>query len=152
MKLTVTTLITALIASTAWMSFAQEEKPDTPDTERDNPREREGRRGPGGRGDLNSRLPIYKVLDADEDGEISAEEIENAVAALKKLDKNNDGKLDAQEIAPTFGRRGGARGGRGGAGARPGRERGDDRPDRPRRPRVERPDSAKEDPDEDPES
>ena len=32
-------------------------------------------------------MPIMTALDADEDGEISAEEIENAVAALKELDK-----------------------------------------------------------------
>ncbi len=33
---------------------------------------------------------------------ISAEEINNAVAALKTLDKNNDGKLDATELRPNF--------------------------------------------------
>jgi uncharacterized protein YuzE len=38
-------------------------------------------------------LPVMTVLDADQDGEISAKEIENAVAALKGLDKNKDGKL-----------------------------------------------------------
>tara|TARA_Y100001934_G_scaffold262743_1_gene337572 strand:- start:6643 stop:7248 length:606 start_codon:yes stop_codon:yes gene_type:complete len=45
-------------------------------------------------------LPITKALDADGDGEISAKEIENAVAALKKLDKNKDGKITEDEIRP----------------------------------------------------
>jgi len=51
------------------------------------------------------------VLDADRDGEISAKEIENAVAALKKLDKNGDGKLSGAEMRPEFGDRGRGPGG-----------------------------------------
>jgi hypothetical protein len=43
------------------------------------------------------------ALDANEDGELSAEEIENAVAALKKLDKDDDGKLSREELRPEFG-------------------------------------------------
>ena len=42
-------------------------------------------------------LPIMTALDADRNGEISAKEIEDAVAALKKLDKNKDDKLTAEE-------------------------------------------------------
>ena len=56
------------------------------------------------------------ALDADGNGEISAEEIKGAVAALKKLDKNKDGKLTEDELRPSFGgSRSGGRGGRGGA-------------------------------------
>ncbi len=44
--------------------------------------------------------PVIEALDADDDGEISAEELKNAVAALKSLDKNKDGKLDRKEIHP----------------------------------------------------
>ena len=44
--------------------------------------------------------PLEKVLDANSDGVISAEEIANAPAALKKLDKNGDGKLAADEFRP----------------------------------------------------
>ncbi len=55
--------------------------------------------------------PVMAALDADKDGELSAEEIENATAALKKLDKNDDGKLDRTELRPQFdGRPGGAGG------------------------------------------
>jgi Ca2+-binding EF-hand superfamily protein len=57
-------------------------------------------------------LPIMVALDADKDGELSAEEISNASAALMKLDKNNDGKIDAAEMRPEFPR--------GGFGGRPG--------------------------------
>jgi hypothetical protein len=43
------------------------------------------------------------ALDGDADGELSSEEISNAVKALKSLDKNNDGKLAGDEIRPQFG-------------------------------------------------
>ena len=58
-------------------------------------------------------LPIMTALDADRNGEISAKEIEDAVAALKKLDKNKDDKLTAEELRPDFGAN---RSGRGGSG------------------------------------
>ena len=78
---------------------------------------RGGRRGgPGGAGFMRM-LPIMAALDKDEDGTISAEEIENAVAALKTLDKNGDGKLTSDELRPNFRGRGDGFGfgGRGGA-------------------------------------
>ncbi|MDC0503818.1 hypothetical protein OAN94_06035, partial [Verrucomicrobiales bacterium] len=76
------------------------------------------------------------------DGEISAKEIENAVAALKELDEDGDGRLSRKEIAPAWGSRGGDRqrggdraGGRqrggGGEGGRP------ERPARPKRPSAD---------------
>jgi hypothetical protein len=58
------------------------------------------------------------ALDADEDGELSAEEIENAVVALKKLDKDNDGTLSREELRPQFGP--GGPGGPGAGGPGPG--------------------------------
>jgi Ca2+-binding EF-hand superfamily protein len=42
-------------------------------------------------------LLVLGALDADQDNVISAEEIENAPAALWKLDKNHDGMLTAEE-------------------------------------------------------
>ncbi len=42
---------------------------------------------------------IIKAIDANNDQKISAEEIENAAAALKKLDKNGDGELTPNEFA-----------------------------------------------------
>lgn len=45
-------------------------------------------------------LPIFRALDADEDGQLSAFEVENASKSLLKLDKNGDGVLSAEELRP----------------------------------------------------
>ena len=51
---------------------------------------------------------LFSSLDADSDGEISAEEIEGAVAVLESLDSNGDGELTPEEFDPDgLGRRGG---------------------------------------------
>jgi len=78
--------------------------------------------GQGGRGRFPN--PVLEAIDKDKNGELSPEEIEGAVAALKTLDKNNDGKLEQSELRPNMegmGREGMGRGfggpeGRGGAG------------------------------------
>lgn len=49
--------------------------------------------------------PFMSVLDADKDGVLSAEEIENAGTALKSLDKNGDGKLTRDELPRKKGKR-----------------------------------------------
>ncbi len=63
-------------------------------------------RGPmgreGGPGRFLARLPIMLALNANQDGEVSAEEINGATEALKKLDKNADGKLSMDELMPSF--------------------------------------------------
>jgi len=46
--------------------------------------------------------PVSRILDADGDGELSAEEIDNAAKLLQKLDANGDGKLVINEILPSF--------------------------------------------------
>ncbi len=150
MKLTVTTLIAALIASTAAVVLAQR-----PDGDGDRPRrgggeerQRGQRGGPGGgRADFFSRLPLYKALDANEDGELSKEEIENASVALLKLDKNEDGKLSRDEITPSFSGR--TRGGANAGGRTRGGGGDGGRPQRPRRPDTEKAsdDNKKEDSD-----
>ncbi len=95
----------------------------------------EGRSGGGpseGRGRPDGQRPsgfggggaLFRALDADGDGVVSAAELANAVQALKALDKNNDGQLTLEEVSPPRGEGGGFRGfgagpGRGGEG-RPG--------------------------------
>jgi len=64
---------------------------------------REGGPGPGGPGGRGPGFgpppsPIIDALDANGDREISAQEIEQAAAALKKLDRNDDGKLTEDEF------------------------------------------------------
>tara|TARA_R110002111_G_scaffold177322_1_gene243393 strand:+ start:26971 stop:27642 length:672 start_codon:yes stop_codon:yes gene_type:complete len=87
---------------------------------------REGR-GPGGRPNFMLMLPIFVVLDANKDGEISKEEMENATVALQTLDKDKNGKLTEDELRPEFGGRDGGRGpgGPGGFGRRDGDGGGD---------------------------
>ncbi len=62
---------------------------------------RPGQPGFGG-GPFRTPNPLLEALDKDRNGELSPEEIENAVAAIKTLDKNNDGKLEASELRPNF--------------------------------------------------
>ncbi len=45
-----------------------------------------------------SSHPLMLALDPDRDGEISAEEIQNAKITLKSLDKNKDGKISESEM------------------------------------------------------
>ena len=49
-------------------------------------------------------IPVIAALDADEDGELSAEEIANATKALTALDKDEDGRVSAAEMQPDFSR------------------------------------------------
>jgi Ca2+-binding EF-hand superfamily protein len=72
--------------------------------EQEGNRERQSQFGRGnGPGNLMRSLPVMAALDTDGNAEISAAEIEGAVAALKKLDKNKDGKLTNDELRPRFG-------------------------------------------------
>jgi hypothetical protein len=57
----------------------------------------------GGRGPRPGCL--MRVLDADKDGVLSAEEIANASAALLTLDQDGDGALSAEELRPPRGER-----------------------------------------------
>ena len=68
------------------ISFAQGPPPGGGD------RPEGGRRG--GPGGMTRFIPALKAIDANQDGEFSAEEIKNATTALLTLDKNEDGKLD----------------------------------------------------------
>lgn len=63
---------------------------------------------PPGQGGFPGRFgnPLLMVIDKNQDGELSEEEIDGAIAALKTLDKNRDRRLDASELRPNFDRLG----------------------------------------------
>lgn len=77
---------------------------------RGGPREGEGKAPEGGRekppggergqGERPPAPPLVGALDADHDGSISAQEIDNAAEALAKLDQNKDGQLGPKEYGP----------------------------------------------------
>ncbi len=67
---------------------------------------------PGAAGDGDGALralPAFRALDSDEDGAISAVEIDAATASLASLDGDGDGRLSGGELRPP--RRGGRIGG-----------------------------------------
>jgi Ca2+-binding EF-hand superfamily protein len=76
-------------------------------------------------GMMAQRMPLLFALDSDQDGSISASEIENASKALATLDKDGDGALSPEEIRPDFAamaRDGMRREGQPGANGAPGKE------------------------------
>ncbi|MBT6846239.1 MAG: hypothetical protein HOA14_02350 [Planctomycetaceae bacterium] len=88
-------------------------------------------------------LPVLQALDTNQDGEISGDEIANAVKALKSLDKDGNGKLTMEELMPARGPREGGQPGQGGRpdgirpdnnGRPPAAGQGGNRPQRPTRP------------------
>lgn len=97
-----------------------------PRRDRNAPDENKEERGeePGGDRPGPPPSPIIGVLDADHDGTISEEEIENASEALAQLDTNEDGELTRDELRPPRP-----------DGPPPGEGDGEDRPGPPRPPR-----------------
>lgn len=79
MKTTTLNLTLALLAGTAVAQEAQEGK---------------GHRPPP------PPPPILVIFDADRDGVISKDEIDDASDALAKLDKNGDGEITREELRP----------------------------------------------------
>ncbi|MBS1824712.1 MAG: hypothetical protein JST93_05290 [Acidobacteria bacterium] len=61
-----------------------------------------GERGPGGPG-MARMDKVFSALDTDQDGAVSAAELEAAGKSLAKLDTNSDGKLTEDEVRPSFG-------------------------------------------------
>jgi len=107
MKITTKLLLIGATAGASALLFAQ----DAPNNGQSGPQDGPGAGGPGG-GHHRMRHPpiaIIGALDANHDGVIDADEIANAVEALKKLDKNGDGKLTPDEFlgAPPGGPGGG---------------------------------------------
>jgi Ca2+-binding EF-hand superfamily protein len=123
MKTLLTGLVAALALSLGLGTAAlAQEAPKKEGAKKSTDRPRGGAPGtPGGRQFTPPSNPLFEALDADKNGEISPEELNNAVAALKKLDKDGDGKLSREETRPAggfggFGGFGGGGFGRGGGG------------------------------------
>src|SRR5262245_15779568 len=86
MKMHIRILVAAVaIAGSAAYLIAQDAGDQAPG--------RPGPGGPGGPGGRRPMPPVMAALDANHDGVIDAQEIDNAPAALRKLDKNGDGNL-----------------------------------------------------------
>lgn len=112
-----------VLAACVAAAFAVDLGAQPPDGGQDRPRgeRREGDRDRGDRGDRGGRgerggrfggfrmppNPVVAAIDADDDGELSEQEIKNASKALMALDKNKDGKINAEEMRPQFGPGGG---------------------------------------------
>lgn len=58
------------------------------------------RRGPGGRGGPRGGHPVVRAIDTDKNHELSATEIASASASLLTLDANQDGSVSAEELQP----------------------------------------------------
>ncbi|MFN9853259.1 MAG: hypothetical protein ACK57P_15695 [Planctomycetota bacterium] len=96
-------LLFGMIVAGASMAIAQDpsekperrERPNRPGLQGQNP-EMMAR----GMAMMMRNLPVIKALDVDEDGQLSATEIENASKSLMKLDKNGDGVISSEEMRP----------------------------------------------------
>ncbi len=83
----------------------------------------QGQKGAGRVGQGGGGGGLFRLLDIDRDGNLSAKEIDGAVAVLRKLDANKNGVLDAQELTVR---------GEGGQGRNRGGQRGAENPKRRR--------------------
>jgi hypothetical protein len=100
------------------------DRPGAGDRDGDRPGNRLGGPMQGGMGFgpnmMMQMMPLMAALDADQDGTLSATEIQNASKALLKLDKNGDGVLSQEELQPDPSKFPGMAGGFNMAGAGPG--------------------------------
>lgn len=83
------------VQGTSEQANAEQENAEQENAERENSKRGLGQKGRGEGG----RSGLFRLLDSDRDGILSAEEINGVVAALMKLDSNRDGGLDARELA-----------------------------------------------------
>jgi len=71
-----------------------------PELDRDGPPNNRAQEGDSARRSRHPTPPLLKALDTDQDGNLSSEEIENAVKSLKALDEDSDGTVSRREMRP----------------------------------------------------
>ena len=112
---------------------------DPNEEEAENPRGRGGRGGRGGGGGARTPEAIFKRFDTNEDGSISADELEGNANAdrIKGMDKDGDDAVSMEEFTTGLAalQRNGGGGGRGRGGAAAPK-----RPERPQRPAMSKSD------------
>jgi hypothetical protein len=89
------TIVGPLVAGLFYLSSSNGFVPSLNAQERPGQKQGGGNQGRGGGGN-----PIIRTLDANGDGIISKQEIDNSTALLKKLDRNGDGKISRDEMRP----------------------------------------------------
>ncbi len=94
------TIVGPLVAGLYYLSPSNDLVPSLSAQERPGQKQGGGNQGRGGGRGGGGGNPIIRTLDANGDGIISKQEIDNSTALLKKLDRNGDGKISRDEMRP----------------------------------------------------
>ncbi len=93
-------IVGPLVAGLYYLSPSNGLVPSLNAQERPGQKQGGGNQGRGGGRGGGGGNPIIRTLDANGDGIISKQEIDNSTALLKKLDRNGDGKISRDEMRP----------------------------------------------------
>ena len=104
---TLAVLLSVALLSQLSLAGPKGDRPDGPPSGERPQFGRRGESGGPGRGFRPPPHPLMTVLDANDDGQLSRDEIAAAAKALAALDKDGDGALSHHELRPEFGSRGG---------------------------------------------
>lgn len=93
-------IVGPLVAGLYYLSPSNDLVPSLSAQERPSQKQDGRNQGRGGGRGSGGGNPIIRTLDANGDGIISKQEIDNSTALLKKLDRNGDGKVSRDEMRP----------------------------------------------------
>ena len=93
-------IVGPLVAGLYYLSPSNDLVPSLSAQERPSQKQDGRNQGRGGGRGGGGGNPIIRTLDANGDGIISKQEIDNSTALLKKLDRNGDGKISRDEMRP----------------------------------------------------
>ncbi|MBT5845363.1 MAG: YHYH protein [Verrucomicrobiales bacterium] len=93
-------IVGPLVAGLYYLSPSNDLVPSLSAQERPSQKQDGRNQGRGGGRGSGGGNPIIRTLDANGDGIISKQEIDNSTALLKKLDRNGDGKISRDEMRP----------------------------------------------------